>query len=583
MTDRDRTRRLRRVVGLVAAVAGLTLGALVAGPSPAGAAQLGNCDVNGDGFDDLPVSSPNEDASGFRNSGRVSVMFGGPNGLRDSGTSIRGDEGEELGTTMVCGDFNGDGFSDLAVGWPFGCAGDMNFDNGRCDGVERAGQVLIVPGSADGPRWNRQSVVHQNSPGIKGTAQVGDVFGFSLATADFDGDGFDDLVVGAPGEDIKGVRNAGQVHLIYGSAGGLSERDLRRHQNSKGVVDNNERGDFFGESLSIGDFDADGNWDLAVGTPSEDINGHSDAGAITVLYGNTNGGLSRRTQLIHQDLTGFFGDAEDGNRLGSVLAAGNVWTDVSGAGYWDLLVGIPGEEVLVQVDDGVFVRPSEAGTVAAVRGTENGLDTNQVQTRSRNRIFLDQGQAATNDHFGAALAIADFDGDGLEDLAVGVPGDDAGKRNSGSVHLLAGQRFAPPGLSVDFIIHQDSPGMAGARNRGDRVGLTFATGDFNGDGLKDLAVGIPEENVRGRKNAGAFMVIDGHLAGLGSGANRVYKERDVGGDIEAWDNFGMFSTPASCCGLKSNPADSASVRLPASGVGPDTTELPHPGMLIRPR
>ena len=88
---------------------------------------------------------------------------------------------------------------------------------------------------------------------------------------DFDGDGYADLAVGVWGEDLRGVRDAGAVQVLYGSAAGVTARDQLWHQGRKGIKNKLEKDDHFGQALASGDFDADGFADLAVGIPSEDI------------------------------------------------------------------------------------------------------------------------------------------------------------------------------------------------------------------------------------------------------------------------------------------------------------------------
>ena len=88
---------------------------------------------------------------------------------------------------------------------------------------------------------------------------------------DFDGDGYADLAVGVPGEDVRGVKDAGVVQVLYGSASGVSARDQVWHQGRKGITNKLEKRDRFGSSLTSGDFDGDGFADLAVGIPFENV------------------------------------------------------------------------------------------------------------------------------------------------------------------------------------------------------------------------------------------------------------------------------------------------------------------------
>ncbi len=107
---------------------------------------------------------------------------------------------------------------------------------------------------------------HQNAPGVLGGAEAGDSFGHSVASGDYDGDGFVDLAIGAPGEDIGAIVDAGAVNVLYGSGSGLTAAgDQLWHQNATGVLGGAEAGDFFGSSLASGDYDGGGFGDLAIG------------------------------------------------------------------------------------------------------------------------------------------------------------------------------------------------------------------------------------------------------------------------------------------------------------------------------
>lgn len=103
------------------------------------------------------------------------------------------------------GDFNGDGYRDLAVAAP----------SATVDGKKGAGAVTVLYGSAHGVDASRRTTLTQNSPGVPGAAEAGDLFGASLATGDFNSDGFADLAVSAPYEDISTDADAGTVQILW--------------------------------------------------------------------------------------------------------------------------------------------------------------------------------------------------------------------------------------------------------------------------------------------------------------------------------------------------------------------------------
>jgi hypothetical protein len=166
---------------------------------------------------------------------------------------------------------------------------------------------------------------HQSSPGVLDTAEPEDHFGYALAAGDFDNDGFDDLVIGVPYENVGSDAGAGAANVLYGAAGpGLTaDGDQLWNQNFPGVLDATEPGDFFGWALAVGDFDNDELDDLAIGVPLEGLGAAAEAGAVNVLYSATGVGLSATgNQLWHQSMSESTPEPSPGEGAPPVLAAG---------------------------------------------------------------------------------------------------------------------------------------------------------------------------------------------------------------------------------------------------------------------
>jgi FG-GAP repeat len=232
----------------------------------------------------------------------------------------------------VYGDFNGDGFDDLAIGVP---GEDVDTGGGT---VSDAGAVNVIYGSSNGLSATSplpDQFWTQESTNVNDLAEEGDIFGNALSSGDFNGDGFDDLAIGVPLEDVvtetRGTQfNAGAVNVLYGSSSGLSATspipDQFWTQDTSNVQDLAEGDDFFGTVLSSGDFNGDGSDDLAIGVPFEDVDTGGgtifNAGAVNVIYGSSSG-LSatspRSDQFWTQDISNVQDLAEEGDLFGSAL------------------------------------------------------------------------------------------------------------------------------------------------------------------------------------------------------------------------------------------------------------------------
>src|SRR5438876_1222705 len=156
--------------------------------------------------------------------------------------------GDWFGFSLGAGDFNNDGFADLAIGV-------LDEDVGA---AVDAGAVSVLYGSAGGLQATSpdDQFWTQDSPGLRDIAETGDGFGVSLGAGDFNNDGYADLAIGDYSEDVGAVDGAGAVNVLYGSAGGLqatSPDDQFWNQDSPGVRDIAEAGDVFGASLGAGD------------------------------------------------------------------------------------------------------------------------------------------------------------------------------------------------------------------------------------------------------------------------------------------------------------------------------------------
>ena len=387
-----------------------------------------------------------------------------------------------------------------------------------------------------------------------------------MAAGDFDNDGYDDLAIGVPDEDIGSIKDAGSVNVLYGTSSGLSSSgDQSWHQNTSGIVEASEADDRFGSALATGDFDNDGRDDLAIGVPGEDsdngLNPFDDvnAGAVNVIYGASNGLTSSGDQFWTQDSPGIIGATESEDRFGEALAAG----DFDGDGRDDLAIGIPGENATNAFLEG------ESGAVAVLYGSNNGVSsTDQFWHQDSTGIA---GVTEGGDKFGAALSAGDFNGDGRDDLAIGVPGEDEGAIiDAGIVQVIYGTANRLNAAN-DQVWHQNSTGIAGVVEFGDGFGSSLASGDLNNDGRDDLAIGVPFEDIGIILDAGMVNVIFGSANRLTSTGDRGIHQDSVGlsnADVETvaelGDNFGAALVIGDFDG---NNRDDLAIGVPGEAIG----------------
>jgi hypothetical protein len=399
----------------------------------------------------------------------------------------------------VRADFDNDGAEDLAVGSAFEAAGS----------VAEAGTVHVLYGAGGGLTGTGSQLFNQASEGIASDPEAGDWFGWSLSTGDYDGDGFTDLAIGVRNESVGTVAGAGVVHVLYGSASGLQATGSQMiSQDTFGLADTAEAGDHFGVGLASGDFDGDGADDLAIGSDTDAVGGQASAGLAHVLYGSsTDGGLTGvGSTLLSQSGAAVPSEPEPGDQFGFSLAA----ADYDGDGRDDLGVGAPGESA------GLFAR---AGAVNVFDGSAAGVTT------TGSRIFTQDSpgvgsDAEPDDAFAAALGAGDFDGDGFADLAVGASNEAVGTvAGAGAVNVLEGSASGLVGGSAQ-VFHQGVAGIGSDPEAFDTFGGALAAGDFDDDGADDLAIGVPAESVGSVPTAGVVHVLDGVTGGgLSAGAS----------------------------------------------------------------
>jgi hypothetical protein len=389
-----------------------------------------------------------------------------------------------------------------------------------------AGAVHVLYGSTSGLTSTGNQIWTQNTAAVQDASEANDRFGAAIVRGDFNGDGFDDLSIAAPGESTGSVSGNGLVHTLYGSAGGLTATGNQLWtQDTAGVQEVAESGDALGSALAAGDFNGDGRAELAAGAPGDGVGSVGGAGAVNVLLGSAGGLTATGNQLWTQDISGVQEVAEANDRFGASLAAGDTNSDARD----DLAIGVPGESI---------GSVAGAGAVNLLFGSAGGLasTSNQLWTQNASGVL---DVAETSDGMGGSVAVADVNGDGRGDLLIGAPGESTTLSAIGMVHVLISGTSGPTATS-NQVWTQDTAGVADIAEANDRFGAGLASGDFNKDGRADLVVASSGESVGALANAGALNALYGSASGLVSTGNQLWTQDSAGvQDVaEANDRFG---------------------------------------------
>jgi hypothetical protein len=518
-----------RGIGLVLAV-----GMIASAPQVRAAANPLRCDFDGDGRSDLAVGVPGDN----NGRGAVNVQYS-PDGFLSEGAyylrplNVPGASaaGQRLGSSLACGDFDNDGYADLAIGIP-GESADR-------------GAIVALYGS-DAGLFNKFGTYFTQAAIPGQLVEAADRFGEALAAGDFNEDGRADLAIGVPGEDVEStlkgnIKDAGMVHVVFGFSGGLGLGPAQTFYPLTPGVCCVEGSAHYGAALAAGDFNEDGSGDLAIGAPYSEVTPVNQqtvkgAGAVHVILGQAGVGLflpagqAPLNQSILMATT-----PRTGELFGYSLAVG----DFDGGRGDDLAIGAPFEKLEEDFKNEAF-RGYGAVHVVYFSGVGLTISSSDMQMEDESSGLGDAWRDV--DRFGFSLAAGNFDGLHSDDLAIGSPGNsDSGRGGAVAVIYSNGLalsvekvQFFFPGDFADGI--QTPPPPVGLMETDlPEFGGSLAVGDYQGDGVADLFIGVPGYTVDGafKTDVGAVEIKPGS-AGVGLGFSYLLLHQDVFQPNKTW-------------------------------------------------
>ncbi|MDH5715254.1 MAG: hypothetical protein OEZ30_06800 [Candidatus Aminicenantes bacterium] len=451
-------------------------------------------DINGDGFMDLIIGAYQADPGdpARANAGETYVIFGSSSPQSTIDLSTQSADiiicgavaGDYSGCAVASGDVNGDGCDDVIISAPHADPG------GRTD----AGETYVIFGASfSSPPYTIDLSTTAADIIVCGAAD-GDYSSFALASGDVNGDGYDDLIIGAPWADPGGRFHAGETYVILSDSFPSPPYTIDLSTTPADItVCGAVAGDYSGCAVASGDINGDSYDDIIIGAREADNAG----GETYVIFGGSLLFPPYTADLSTQQANITVCGAEANDRCGWAVASG----DVSGDGYDDIIIGAP-----YATPDG----RTYAGETYVIFGV-NLLFLPYTVDLSTQQADITICGAEFGSSFGGAVDSGDVNGDGYDDIISGAqfanPGDPA-RTNAGETYVIFGFSFPSPPYTIDLSSWPANITVCGDDNE-DYSGYAVAGGDVNGDGYDDIIIGATWADAGGRHNAGETYLVSG--------------------------------------------------------------------------